>query len=230
MDDFLNFFKTSLFWSPIRGCSLKQRLKEKKHSCSAMQKNLPQKNNGTHQKIQTIKATVQSKRPQIRSRRVLTSHSCTGRSSNMCCFSRAGCRTCAMMTGRVPEVQKWFYIPSLSYTFRLLTMFTVNVFIHVFLQTLNTEFRSKTNTEDEFITFLVRGEWKRVSYVTVRCSLTGVILTPSGIQRPEVLQYKKYHFYHCTLHHFNFSLKHNESEGKKETHTWLLAKMTIMFI
>lgn len=34
MDDFLNFFKTSLFWSPIRGCSLKQRLKVNKHSCS----------------------------------------------------------------------------------------------------------------------------------------------------------------------------------------------------
>lgn len=66
MDDFLNFFKTSLFWSPIRGCSLKQRLKEKKHSCSntinvAMQKNLPQKMAQRYtSKIQTIKATQQS--------------------------------------------------------------------------------------------------------------------------------------------------------------------------
>lgn len=34
MDDFLNFFKTSLFWSPIRGCSLKQRLNVNKYSRS----------------------------------------------------------------------------------------------------------------------------------------------------------------------------------------------------
>lgn len=71
MDDFLNFFKTSLFWSPIRGCSLKQRLTEKKHSCSntfnvAVQKNLPQKwHNGIHEKTQTIIATQQSKRAVI---------------------------------------------------------------------------------------------------------------------------------------------------------------------
>ena len=67
MDDFLNFFKTSLFWSPIRGCSLKQRLTEKKHSCSntinssCRAKKSPTKMSQRYTwQIQTIKATQQS--------------------------------------------------------------------------------------------------------------------------------------------------------------------------
>lgn len=42
---------------------------------------------------------------------ILTSRSCTGRSSNRCCSSHAGYRTCAMTSGRVPTVQKVLYGP-----------------------------------------------------------------------------------------------------------------------
>lgn len=119
MDDFLNFFKTSLFWSPIRGCSLKQRLKEKKHSCSntisavAVQKNLPQKShNGSHQKSKQSKQCSKARSHWLRGLlAVLTSHSCRGRSSNRCCSSRAGYRACVMMSDRAPEVHKLFHNP-----------------------------------------------------------------------------------------------------------------------
>ena len=53
---------------------------------------------------------------------VLTSRSCRGRSSNRCCSSRAGYRTCAM-SDTAPEGHKLFHVSSLrgSYTVRYYT-------------------------------------------------------------------------------------------------------------
>ncbi len=122
MDDFLNFFKTSLFWSPIRGCSLKQRLKEKKHSCSntinavAVQKNSPTKmahryTSKTPNNQSNTAKQVATDSDACRALSVLTSRSYRGRSSNRCCSSHAGCRRSAMTADRAPGGQKLLYRP-----------------------------------------------------------------------------------------------------------------------
>lgn len=183
MDDFLNFFKTSLFWSPIRGCSLKQRLTEKKHSCSntidssCRAKKSPTKMSQRYTwKIQTIKATQQSELATdsegfARPLSVLTSRSCRVHSSNRCCSSHAGYRTSAMISDRAPESQKVFH--SLFTLGRLLAtinhMQTHGGWIHLFCER--------------------RGEMC-VSYIAV--ILTRVIRTAASVQRPEVLQHNKH--------------------------------------
>lgn len=121
MDDFLNFFKTSLFWSPIRGCSLKQRLKVNKHSCSntvnavLKQKKRRRRRNSPTKMLSKRHITARSRwfrgRSGARPLRILTSHSCRGRSSSRCCSSHAGCRMCATMCDRAPTGRESFCGP-----------------------------------------------------------------------------------------------------------------------
>lgn len=120
MDDFLNFFKTSLFWSPIRGCSLKQRLKVNKHSCSntvnavLKQKKRRRRNSPTKMLLKrhiTARSRWFRGRSGARPLRVLTSRSCRGRSSSRCCSSHAGCRMYVTMCDRAPTGQELFCGP-----------------------------------------------------------------------------------------------------------------------
>lgn len=163
MDDFLNFFKTSLFWSPIRGCSLKQRLNVNKHSRSITVNAVAQQNkkdreichkHGTVVNINacTVKAAHRERLHQIRSVSVLTSRSCRARSSSRCCSSRGGCRRCATTSDREPTDSNMIL--------------------------LSPRFGAPKSKEN----------FTSVSYVALSSRLTGVIITTTGIQGSKVLR------------------------------------------
>lgn len=163
MDDFLNFFKTSLFWSPITGCSLKQRLNVNKYSRSITVNAVAQQNkkdreichrHGTVVYINacTIKAAHWERLHWIRSVSVLTSRSCRVRSSSRCCSSRAGCRRCATTSDRKPTDSNMILLLPHS---------------------------GAPTSEENFTS---------VSYIVISSRVTGVIITTTGIQGSKVLR------------------------------------------
>lgn len=160
MDDFLNFFKTSLFWSPIRGCSLKQRLKVNKHSCS-----------------NTVNAVLKQKKEEEE----ILPQKCyqSGTSQQEAADSEAG---------QAPGLSEY----SLPAVVEVAAV--AGVALHA--QVAGCARRCVTGHLQDKNHFVDRGKrtimWtgseKWFSYIAVRCSLTGVIVTTSSIQGPEVLR------------------------------------------
>lgn len=225
MDDFLNFFKTSLFWRPIRGCSLKQRLKEKKHSCSntinavAVQKNLPQKwHNGTHQKSQTIKATRQSKYPPIqmsvrRSAYSLPAVVEVAAVTGVALHTQVAGGARWWLTGHL-EVKDYFIVPSLWVDFWLLTMSLYN-----FIQ-----FDSMGQTHALRMNFCEQ----KVKYVFLTSRSDAVSLEWYS-QRPAYRGLRScsainnmFNIFHCTIHRWS-SYKHTHT--KKDSY-WMSGAWT----
>lgn len=146
-----------------------------------------------------------------RSRSILTSHSCTGHSSNTCCFSLAGCRMCATMTGRIPKVQKRFYIPS-----------TVNnihfqFFSFMFFYRWDFKYRDQVG----WIHHVSCEKGVKVCFLH-RCLMQSCWSDAHTVRHaeawgPAVQKWSFFIVFHCTILHCSslyFSVKYNKSEGK----------------